>query len=615
MFVSRLIFCAAILFAAARTKAATSYLIVDDFDTSFDWKGIWLSDLGDLGITPDVIDVSEATAEGLLEADIVLWNCGNDTEGTLTDENRAALSRYLDGGGRLLLVAPGMPAEVIAGDDRAWLTGRLGCDYVMPDSPITWGTIYGGLTLEGAGASILDGVRFTLTFGEDADVSARFLNLIHGTDERSMHLVGFREIPGHLGVARDTPTDRTVLLTFPLESVAPASVRGEILERCLTWLARPRVEARAIWVVRNQLTSPESIDAFVEGSEEAGFNALVVQVRGRGDAYYRSATEPRADSLGGQPEEFDPLRNTIDAAHARGLQVHAWCNMGYVWGTGALPSDPSHVLNENPEFVMVNRSGKSLMDYTPAEFNAQFAEGRFLSLAAPAVQDYLAGVMSEIAEDYAVDGIHFDFIRYPARGVEQDWDLDYNPLTIAAFEAERGFDPREVEIDSEEFMVWLEWQRDRIGTLVGRIRGETKAVRPGIRVSAAILSRYHLGRHQAMQDWVAWLRRGQLDTACIMSYGSDNDLVVQESLLAMEGRGPGTIWTGMSASHDIGLTIDRMDRVRREARPEGLIFFPWGGFDAAERRQLREDPFVDAARVPIVDADEATSSANGVILH
>jgi hypothetical protein len=115
-----------------------------------------------------------------------------------------------------------------------------------------------------------------------------------------------------------------------------------------------------------------------------------------------------------------------------------------------------------------------------------------------------------------------------------------------------------------------------------------------------VLSRYHLGRHQATQDWIAWLQAGQLDTACIMSYSADNDLVVQESLLAMEGRGEGTIWTGMSAGHDIGLTIDRIDRVRREAQPEGLIFFPWGGFDAPERQQLRGDPFVDPAAVPTV---------------
>jgi hypothetical protein len=42
-------------------------------------------------------------------------------------------------------------------------------------------------------------------------------------------------------------------------------------------------------------------------AQGAGFNTLIVQVRGRGDAYYRSRWEPRAIELKDQPAEFDPL--------------------------------------------------------------------------------------------------------------------------------------------------------------------------------------------------------------------------------------------------------------------------------------------------------------------
>src|SRR5688572_13873691 len=47
-------------------------------------------------------------------------------------------------------------------------------------------------------------------------------------------------------------------------------------------------EVRALWVVRTTLTSPEKIRAMVEAAKNNGFNTLIVQVRGRGDAYYRS---------------------------------------------------------------------------------------------------------------------------------------------------------------------------------------------------------------------------------------------------------------------------------------------------------------------------------------
>src|SRR5688500_2004663 len=52
-------------------------------------------------------------------------------------------------------------------------------------------------------------------------------------------------------------------------------------------------EVRALWVVRTTLTSPEKIHQMVENAYAAGFNTLIVQVRGRGDAYYRSRHEPR----------------------------------------------------------------------------------------------------------------------------------------------------------------------------------------------------------------------------------------------------------------------------------------------------------------------------------
>ena len=58
-------------------------------------------------------------------------------------------------------------------------------------------------------------------------------------------------------------------------------------------------EVRGLWVVRTTLTSPERVRAMVASAARAGFNTLLVQVRGRGDAYYDSRWEPRAAALAG----------------------------------------------------------------------------------------------------------------------------------------------------------------------------------------------------------------------------------------------------------------------------------------------------------------------------
>ncbi len=74
-------------------------------------------------------------------------------------------------------------------------------------------------------------------------------------------------------------------------------------------------EVRAIWVQRASLTSPTSVLSVVEMAAAAGFNTLIVQVRGRGDAYYRTEREPRAVALAQQPASFDPLELMVERAH------------------------------------------------------------------------------------------------------------------------------------------------------------------------------------------------------------------------------------------------------------------------------------------------------------
>jgi len=65
-----------------------------------------------------------------------------------------------------------------------------------------------------------------------------------------------------------TPLLAVLLLAGPLPAASP--------------------ELRGLWVVRTGLVSPATVDRTVDQARAAGFNALFVQVRGRGDAFYRS---------------------------------------------------------------------------------------------------------------------------------------------------------------------------------------------------------------------------------------------------------------------------------------------------------------------------------------
>ena len=77
-------------------------------------------------------------------------------------------------------------------------------------------------------------------------------------------------------------------------------------------------ETRAIWVVRHALTTPGRVDKIVDLATQVNANTLLVQVRGRGDAYYNSDLAPRASDLEATGPDFDPLSRICSKAHAAG---------------------------------------------------------------------------------------------------------------------------------------------------------------------------------------------------------------------------------------------------------------------------------------------------------
>ena len=114
----------------------------------------------------------------------------------------------------------------------------------------------------------------------------------------------------------------------------PSSPRGpradDAVHLPLVQPVRPFEEVRGLWVVRSTMTSAREVRDMVETAHTAGFNTILVQIRGRADAFYDSRLEPRAESVTDGPD-FDPLGDAIRRAHAHGIAVHAWVNTHLVW--------------------------------------------------------------------------------------------------------------------------------------------------------------------------------------------------------------------------------------------------------------------------------------------
>ncbi len=223
--------------------------------------------------------------------------------------------------------------------------------------------------------------------------------------------------------------------------------------------------------------------AIIDEAARMHFNAIFFQVRSRGNALYRTSLEPWATELTGTPGRdpgWDPLAVAIDACHARGMELHAWFNVFRVWTQGEPPrTDPPHVGLLHPSWV--RRYGTDL----------------WLDAGIPAARAYTLQVLEELVRGYDVDGIHFDYCRYPERDFED----------AETYEQFGRGKPKD------------DWRRDNVNAFVREAYERCTALRPGLIVGSAPIGIYRSipgargweGRNAVSQDSRRWMAEGYQD--------------------------------------------------------------------------------------------------------
>ena len=364
---------------------------------------------------------------------------------------------------------------------------------------------------------------------------------------------------------------------------------------------KPSPEIRAMWVQRGSLASPKTIQAAVETAKRGGFNTLIVQVRGRGDAFYTSRYEPRPPLLAKQPPSFDPLEAMLDAAHQAGLQVHAWVNVNLV-SDAHPPESPKHLVREHPEWLMVPRPlSADLARMNPknpaylrrlseyARARSDRIEGMFLSPLHKGAVEHTIRVIGDIAGRYDVDGIHLDYIRFP------NDEFDYNVRVLQEFRAWvtaglSGSERREYAsrargrpfFYTEMFpQRWQEYRRSRLTDLLTRIRAVVKSRRPDALLSAAVFPDANEAASHRFQDWRGWLETGLLDAICPMAYTTDPALFRTQIANVEHLSGGRQVWAGIGAYQlSPKATIENI-RTARQLGTEGIVLFSYDNLDAA----------------------------------
>jgi len=259
-----------------------------------------------------------------------------------------------------------------------------------------------------------------------------------------------------------------ILLLTNLQATEPFKheIRGVWLTTIygLDWPTRPATTEAG------RIQQQEELCHILDKLYEANFNTVFLQVRLRGDVIYPSGIEPASRVFSGtygKTPGYDPLAFAIQECHKRNMECHAWL-VTFPVGTDQV----------------VRQQGKQSIVKRKPELCKKHDGEWYLDPGMPGTADYLATLVRELTSGYNIDGIHFDYIRYPDKA---------NRFPDKATHTKYG-----------KGTPLAEWRRNNINQIVARLYDTIKEIKPWVQVSSAPLGKYNRIERNPNAGWTAW---------------------------------------------------------------------------------------------------------------
>jgi uncharacterized lipoprotein YddW (UPF0748 family) len=323
-------------------------------------------------------------------------------------------------------------------------------------------------------------------------------------------------------------------------------------------------ETRAVWVATNfrldwppqtldQVKQKQALTEIFDNIKSKNLNTVFFQASSNGTTLFKSSFDPFSSYITGEIDgeaSYDPLKMATELAHKRGLEIHAWLNILRCF-TGTemnVAKNPNHISQRKPEWVIEDiRDGQRSL---------------WLDPGLPEVREYISSMIEELVENYDIDGVHLDYIRYPGRNFDDEFSYNIYGSGLSRDE----------------------YRRRNINDLVELINKKIKAVRHYVKLGAAPIGVYKNqkgmtaweGYTEVYQDSREWLKRGIIDYVSPQIYWGFNDNP-RFGLVAKD-------WTDNSFGRNIILGIgaykpsvkpdmDQMIQYSRSIKASGVAFF------------------------------------------
>ena len=259
-------------------------------------------------------------------------------------------------------------------------------------------------------------------------------------------------------------------------------------------------EGRGVWI-----DNPDGLDwmTVMEKLRNNGINMVFPEMCSSGAAFYNSKYLPMISDI-------DELTACIRAAHKHDIEVHVW-KMN--WNLYHAPDSITEKMSKQKR-IQLSHDGKRV-----PTVSKELGWNQKWDWLCPSVrenQQLEYDVMVEIAENYDVDGVHFDYMRYP-----------YEPFCYCEnckknFQQQTGVQivhwPDEVWKRGEYHEKYKKWRSSLITETARRISEKIHSLNIYICVSLAARSGVEHAINSDAQLWWEWTKEGILDFVCPMNY-------------------------------------------------------------------------------------------------
>ncbi|MGK0495142.1 MAG: uncharacterized lipoprotein YddW (UPF0748 family) [Maribacter sp.] len=230
-----------------------------------------------------------------------------------------------------------------------------------------------------------------------------------------------------------------------------------------TKIPQPKREFRGVWVAtvvnidwpkKGMDTAEKQKKDFqdiLDFYADLNYNAVIVQVRSAGDAFYRSEFAPWSRFLTGEEGKPSAWKENnldwmINEAHKRGMEFHAWLNpyrATFDMNTDILSN--THDYCTNPDWML------------------QYGKKYYYNPGLPEVRERFSNIIKEIVTEYDIDAVHFDDYFYPYK------------IKDLVFQDSLAFDSYGKPNQSLD-----DWRRSNIDSLIKEVHQTIKSKKPWV---------------------------------------------------------------------------------------------------------------------------------------